>query len=1170
MKFLKFGDESFLLSIIYVVSVLVGLYLLTYIWLPTGYTLAGHDSGLPLDAKQFLSTRLYAWDDRIGFGIDNSVNFGSLTIHFIDWLASAVAGTSYAGNNTSVFFWLGLIFVSGFIFSYQLKDSLGRVFVFILPLFLTFNFYIFQSMFMLERAKFGVFSALLIVLAVYFRLQQKRLRVIQAALITALVFSVFNGGGLFGVTLFGGVFFIFSILVALLLFQDVKSQKFEGFKKILQLLVLSAIFYLAFNAYALLPYIGQFSVNNPQAILQDSLFASNKEWLAYVSRSSSYLNLFRFLGIPDWYGGFGQLDKANIEHPYASVYLDNFFLTAVSFLFPILSFASLLLAKKGVQRRTLSLFAVISLVGLFFTAGSHKPLGFVYEFLMGYLPGFVLFRSAFYKFGVFYLLGMLVMFAFTLSFFVEGIVTRFMSVKWYKPGVAILTLLVLGLWGSYHWVLFDSTKIFAWKQNQSTKVQIPNYIYDFSNWAKDNDIGDKRVLLLPPVNKDWESDAYDWGYWSLSPLPYALSNMSVISEWHGLTSEERALVKRLYSSIEKSDETKFLTLAQRLNVGYFLLRNDVLTDSSWSSQELPEVYQKALESLQNIKKVKSFGEWELYMVTQTGNTAVYATTYVNFAQDKYLTLANEFFDSGHAVGSSALKIYPELGNLQTKGMEIYDCLSCPLERKSDLQSIPDINILPNSIFYVLKEKREQKLLAQNKDSRSKLADYLGIVLRRSAEQQSMYDLGVNEKYLISNASVIRSYLNNIYSELSSLPERARDFEVANQVLEYLNQTERVFNNQIEGSDFKSSSQEFTEETLGVVWNIELIKDFFEPLLGNIEQWSTKKVYKIMLAEKREYDLFFPVASLPQDIAGKPIYPQSVEYRNGGESKTLEVESANNDWLRARINGEIGKSELALLFPDLPNLLNIESSGSERFSFGRAGCFKGNITNFEQKRAYEVRVWKSDRLKPAKIIFRDDSFIYSDKHGFLQGEDSFEIPASSEGSYARYVYFPSVSADKISLYICSDNADLPAIDKIEVKEFFSLPVIGIRGAYTAADKTLNIDYKRIDPTKYEAEVSGVQESPYVLIFNAKFNPSWKLSIERQDGSIAPVTKHFMIDGYANGWLVTERAVKKLKIEYAPQAVFNKASVFSSASLLTGVAWLIFSFFRGSRKKENGKE
>jgi len=234
MRF-KSNDKFLLVGILYILMVLVGLFILALIWLPPGYTLAGHDSGLPLDAKEFLRTRLYAWDDRLGFGADNSVNFGSLTIHSFDFLISIIAGVPYSGNFMSPFFWLSLIFVCSLVFAYQLKELFGKPFVFILPLALTFNFYIFQSMFMLERAKFGVFSAMLILLAMYFRVQNKKMYVLPAALISSVVFSIFNSGGLFGITLFGGVILVLGLMFLSTWFAAIKENQYKDFKRIIYL-----------------------------------------------------------------------------------------------------------------------------------------------------------------------------------------------------------------------------------------------------------------------------------------------------------------------------------------------------------------------------------------------------------------------------------------------------------------------------------------------------------------------------------------------------------------------------------------------------------------------------------------------------------------------------------------------------------------------------------------------------------------------------------------------------------------------------------------------------------------------------------------------------------------------------------------------------------------------
>ena len=94
-----------------------------------------------------------------------------------------------------------------------------------------------------------------------------------------------------------------------------------------------------------------------------------------------------------------------------------------------------------------------------------------------------------------------------------------------------------------------------------------------------------------------------------------------------------------------------------------------------------------------------------------------------------------------------------------------------------------------------------------------------------------------------------------------------------------------------------------------------------------------------------------------------------------QTKTLDVERAQENWMVTRVEEKQGSGEYTLHFPDLPNLLTIESSGLEKFSFGETACFKGKIANFDPRRAYEIKIWKQDRLRPVKIIFSDDEWRF---------------------------------------------------------------------------------------------------------------------------------------------------------------------------------------------------
>ena len=55
-------------------------------------------------------------------------------------------------------------------------------------------------------------------------------------------------------------------------------------------------------------------------VINQGTINAGYEWLNYISRGSSFLNLFRLQGIPDWYlTGYG----INPDHAYAGLYLAN-------------------------------------------------------------------------------------------------------------------------------------------------------------------------------------------------------------------------------------------------------------------------------------------------------------------------------------------------------------------------------------------------------------------------------------------------------------------------------------------------------------------------------------------------------------------------------------------------------------------------------------------------------------------------------------------------------------------------------------------------------------------------------------------------------------------------------------------------------------------------------
>ena len=112
------------------------------------------------------------------------------------------------------------------------------------------------------------------------------------------------------------------------------------------------------------------------------------------------------------------------------------------------------------------------------------------------------------------------------------------------------------------------------------------------------------------------------------------------------------------------------------------------------------------------------------------------------------------------------------------------------------------------------------------------------------------------------------------------------------------------------------------------------------------------------------------------------------------------------------------------------------------------------------------------------------------------------------------------------------------------------VIGVRLRSRYRPRLKNkptIRYTRINPTKYIVHVSGATE-PFILVFSDQFHRSWNVYPQAVEyGSIqksksVSEAKHFMINGYANGWYMSRDDIVspdayELTIELSTQRITN---------------------------------
>jgi hypothetical protein len=109
---------------------------------------------------------------------------------------------------------------------------------------------------------------------------------------------------------------------------------------------------------------------------------------------------------------------------------------------------------------------------------------------------------------------------------------------------------------------------------------------------------------------------------------------------------------------------------------------------------------------------------------------------------------------------------------------------------------------------------------------------------------------------------------------------------------------------------------------------------------------------------------------------------------------------------------------------------------------------------------------------------------------------------------------------------------------------------------------NIRYIKLNPCKYEVYLDNVRSS-FLLVFGQTYSPAWNAYVI-EDNKRALLKKHFVANGYANGWEVDEisRNESTILIEYVPQKWLVVCSVISGCGFV-GMFIVVIFFSRGKK-------
>lgn len=1100
------------------------------IWFKDNQVILGHDSGFRLNYLDHLRNLFYSWNPISNFGYDWRILKGFLIIQapetFFSWLFNSLA----TGEKISFVLWFFAIGILMYVFInnfFPKKEFwIFRIFS---SIFYMYNFFLLQGWFIAERAKFSLIAALPLGLLVIYKTLTKEYSILKGTILFSLIFFFLNGGG--SLPLYGSLILVYLIAFIYLTVINVIRN---GVEEILYSFKSGVSFLLGFvviNAYFILPQV-YVTLNEYSTVLSgvggiEGILA----WENVVNKFASFTNLLRLQGIPDWYD--------NLNHPYSNFYTENPVLIILSFMPVVIITISLLLHRKlnlvKRQDALLHLIFLIFIIGLMFTSGSHPPLGFLYTFLIEHLPGFAVFRSAFYKFGPAVWFSMIFLTGFYLNFLISRYVKSFSL----KKLIGILAIIFIPL---YHFPYF-TTNFFEFSKPFTTKVNVPGYVKDAASYINKNIPEESRILILPKLSPDFLADSYGWGFFSLDILPRLSMDRSIIAN----DNYSPEIISNIYGAIDKKNENEFLKLTGISGINKILWRDDILyNDKLTTSKDLLQE-KNNLENFKSVSLEKHFNKWSVYNIkSENYLPKFYSPKIVNYSisgSDSLRYLLEQEEDIRSSVILSETFPQEKLKKVIDKLYILPSCILCKDKEFEELKNkidLPGVRLLPGSIFYFLVSWKENLLSdkytnypAQRIDvdiglSNKRIAEIFGIVFKEDLSQASKFSY---TKSIISN---YKFFIEDALLETNKLSEIEKNNYLI-RLLGYLHVQKKF----LDKLHFRSGFSDKSYESL---------TSFIDKNISDVGS----SVRMSSLLENRR--LFFSVPNQEEyniEFLDKESLPEKVIL----DAKKIENIKGIN------LIGGIHKLELT--YKLIENLL--DGRQDREFFF----------TNKEKRNFTTKNIISGEKYRLTfeyKIIDGDNSLlsISSRKNGFSRVK--FNLRRDTEWKSYFHEFTSNTGNADFFLENLSQEENVTAFRNFNLTKTF-IPKVFVTKNINNRIKSPELKFRKINQTEYPINVINADNS-FFLNFGESFDRGWKVyKVEKDTNDFTKFWKtflkkpigeenHFKMNGYSNGWLIEEKGNYDLLVIYEPQKYFYVGLGVSTITLVI----FIYMLLRSRRKNE----
>lgn len=734
----------------------LAVFIVSY-WLPGHTLILGHDSGYRLPIVEFWLSLFSLWAPVLNFGTKILFNPAVSAVHVPEVVSWLISRDIYVAQRFVFIFWhvanLSSIGAAWLFVGSKRKRGFPFSALVIASVLYAVNFLNLHAWSVIWRTKFSVqFLLPFLVFYLYETLQEGRLHW-RRLVILALLASVFNGGGsppLYGPLLVAWV----TTGLYCVCIERKRKQTFLLFLKITT--VLSVIF-AALSSYWLVPYV-YYAVSSYTKELQVQGGVGGILGIVdAVSKNASILNIFRMQGLPAW--------DPKTQFPFMREYINNPLLVIASFVWPLASLWAFFLAKGEKEKKFIGLFLALLIVGIFFTAGSHPPTGFLFSFLVETVPGFGIFRTAFYKFGILPWFALSALTGFTFARFARKAGSY--SKRKFVESLIVILLLTGILW--YH-APFLRGSFFDYNLPFTNKITLPGYVTQTARYIEETTRQNDKILLMPRFDES-RMDGYAWGYWSPDPLPRMILNRPIVSD----ANNPPAIVDGIYRAFTQKQFDEFIALLRVSGIRTILWRSDILYSDKKAYGNTEETMENDLSSLPQIKKTASFGKWRVYTVLPDRRMDLFD------AQSVYITSRESYADflaAMRIVDPSIASLNPTLiAPPKPNSLGGFFAATCPLcnphqrARLDSRSGFTPVFLLPHSKLYFIKKWRERRLLETASKSTEDFIRLRYILIRERLSEIHEYMRSKDNRIhtaIIQTADEIRIQLAGLQRLFSSL------------------------------------------------------------------------------------------------------------------------------------------------------------------------------------------------------------------------------------------------------------------------------------------------------------------------------------------------------------------------------------------------------------------